>query len=191
MPGEGLPRRRTPDSAAAARAKNYPEWGADENEQEEECKAYFRSLFYPQQKRRFLYISVLGVVFFLANQSCIMLEQRRQADRRRITTTQSGITFHGLKRLRRRRRKSVPDYGGLNYTAAAARTISRDDVFDYQLYRQGLVDEAAKREKEEQWFEKAMDADCQPPSWKTKLYPTCNVMHEGGHLPDVNSYPIG
>jgi hypothetical protein len=88
-------------------------------------------------------------------------------------------------------KRGTPDYGGIKFTPASSRNISRDDVFAYEMYRQQLFAEMDDMGEEFLFEEEWSSADCQPPKWKTRFYPTCNSIHEGDYIADMNSYPVG
>jgi serine/threonine protein kinase len=94
------------------------------------------------------------------------------------------LQFHAVSRKRKPFSKRLPDYGEINYSRAADRKISREDVFEYETFRRSLMNQ------EEKWYP-VPDPDCQEPSWKSRHYLTCNMMHEGDYFSDVNVQNVG
>ena len=131
--------------------------------------------------KKLLSYSVLFGVLFLVYRNCSLIRYRRL---KAHAAPVSALEFHAISRRKRRFWRRSRDYGGINYKKAAIRKISRDDVFDYEAYRHSLTSPDTK------WYE-TPDPDCQEPSWKSRQYPTCNMMHAGDFMTDINSRQTG
>jgi len=84
-----------------------------------------------------------------------------------------------------------PDYDGISFISLQNASIfSRKIFFNGNLeYEKSHLLVAADDIMSLE--EPAINSHCREPSWKSRFYPTCNVMHEGDFVADEKSYQIG
>lgn len=177
---DNLPRRRTsPEKAAHQEHQDrLPQYFHEEYYNHHECRT--SRVVLTLRTRGLLLHTILFGVLCLVYRNYSLIRYRRLGGSAPLPMLQ----FHAVSKKRKPFSKRLPDYGEINYSRAAVRKISREDVFEYETFRRSLMNQ------EEKWYP-VPDPDCQEPSWKSRHYLTCNMMHEGDYFSDVNVQNVG